>query len=101
MVQSCTFDQSTPQVVSFATLFGGILIDPACQDYVYLSNTSQGQIEVYSLQTLTLGTPIPVGAAPMGLDMTPDGTLLLHWPTAANTPGLRRRSRHSHRTSQD
>ena len=65
----------SPLLVPLAASFGGILVDPGCQ-YVYLTNTTQNRVEIYSLQTQTLETPIQVGAQPMGLDITPDGTLL-------------------------
>ena len=51
---------------------GDILIDDACE-YVYATNTSQNRIEVFSLLTRTLQTPIQVGSQPAGFDITPDG----------------------------
>ena len=66
---------ASPLVVPFASAIGGILVDPNCQ-YIYLTNTTLNRVEIFSLTTLSFETPIQVGAQPMGLDVTPDGTLL-------------------------
>ena len=54
---------------------GDIRIDDACQ-HVYAANPTLNRIEVYSLQSKTLLTPIAVGLAPQGFDITPDGTTM-------------------------
>ncbi len=72
---ACTFNSATPLFVPMATTFGGVLIDPGCQ-YVYLTNTSQNRVEVYSLQSQSFEAPIPVGLAPVGLDITSNGSQL-------------------------
>jgi hypothetical protein len=64
-----------PLVVPFANTIGGIAFDPGCQ-YLYITNESQNRVEIYSLQTLALESPILVGAQPGGLAVTADGTLL-------------------------
>ncbi len=74
LVSNCPVTAS-PVVVPFASSVGGILVDPNCQ-YIYLTNTTLNRLEIFSLTTLSFQTPIQVGAQPMGLDVTPDGTLL-------------------------
>ncbi len=44
--------------------------------HVYASSPGQNRIEVLSLETLSLETPIQVGSAPMGFDITPDGVTM-------------------------
>lgn len=44
---------------------------------VYLSNQTQGTVEVYDTVTKTLQTPIVVGSAPWGLDLTADHSKLV------------------------
>jgi DNA-binding beta-propeller fold protein YncE len=75
VAMACTFSPASPAVVALATTISGIVIDDACQ-YVYLTNTPQNRVEVYSLQTQSFEAPIAVGPAPIGLDLTPDGTTL-------------------------
>jgi YVTN family beta-propeller protein len=48
---------------------------PDCS-HLYASNPAANEIEVLSLDTMTLETAIPVGQGPRGLDITPDGTTL-------------------------
>jgi YVTN family beta-propeller protein len=74
LVSNCP-DTASPVLVPFASSVGGILVDPNCQ-YIYLTNTTLNRVEIFSLTTLSFETPIQVGAQPMGLDVTPDGTLL-------------------------
>ena len=71
---SCNYAGPSSLFVPFTTVTS-ILIDPSCQ-YVFTSNTTLNRIEVYSIQTQTFLAPIPVGASPKGMDVTPDGTLL-------------------------
>jgi hypothetical protein len=71
----CNLTFTSPLVVPITGLLGDVIIDDACE-YVYLTNTSQNRVEIFSLQTLTLQTPIQVGSQPVGLDITPDGTLM-------------------------
>src|SRR3972149_8929909 len=52
-----------------------LVIDETCK-YVYLTNGTLDQVEVFSLRTGTLEPPIPVGPMPWGLDLTPDGNTL-------------------------
>ena len=75
VVGACALPATSPVFVAMATTFGGVVIDEPCQ-YVYLTNTTQNRVEVYSLATGQLETPIQVGAQPRGLDITPDGALL-------------------------
>lgn len=68
----CLINFTSPQLVTVSGTLGDILIDDQCQ-HVYVANTSNNRIEVYSLQTGSLGTPISVGAQPTGIDTSPDG----------------------------
>ncbi|MDQ4131821.1 MAG: beta-propeller fold lactonase family protein [Actinomycetota bacterium] len=57
-------------------LFGAeVAIDPT-STYAYISNTGRNQVEVLRLADGTFESPILVGSQPMGLDVTPDGSLL-------------------------
>ena len=69
----CNLTFTSPLVVPTIGTPGDVIVDDACR-YVYLSNTSQNTVEVFSLQTLTRQTPIQVGSRPIGIDITPDGT---------------------------
>jgi hypothetical protein len=71
----CQLTMSSPLFVPLAATFGAVLIDDACK-YVYLTNKTANRVEVFSLETLALETPIPVGLQPHGLDLTPDGRFL-------------------------
>src|SRR5262245_48874610 len=72
---SCKLTFTSPLFVPMTGTLGDIIIDDGCH-YMYLTNTSQNRVEVFSLQTLTLQTPIQVGSQPVGLDITPNGSLL-------------------------
>jgi len=52
-----------------------LFFDNQCQ-YLYATNKTQNRIEVFSLQTRTLGTPITVGSQPTSIDASPDGQTL-------------------------
>ena len=71
----CTFSDLSPLFVPIPATLGGVLVDPGCQ-YVYLTNTLQNRVEIYSLQTQSFEAPITVGLSPVGLDVTPAGNLL-------------------------
>ena len=71
----CRLPSASTLTVQLAATLGGALIDAACQ-HVYVTNTSQNRVEVFSLASGTLEAPIPVGSRPVGLDVTPDGALL-------------------------
>jgi DNA-binding beta-propeller fold protein YncE len=65
-----------PEVVSVA----GSLYQTAFDQHrqlVYGSNTSANRIEVYSLSSHQLLAPFPVGTAPRGISLTPDGSQLV------------------------
>jgi YVTN family beta-propeller protein len=69
----------SPRVVSRVVAVSGaplasIVVSGA--DVAFASNPSQNEIEVLDLKTGTLGTAIPVGLHPQGLDLSPDGTTL-------------------------
>ena len=81
---TCTFSSASPLVVPMATTFGAVFIDPGCQ-YVYLTNSAQNRVEVYSLQTQSFEAPIPVGLSPMGMDVTSSGTLMYVANTGEHT----------------
>jgi hypothetical protein len=49
--------------------------DPA-RRVLYLSQPARSQVAVLSLATMTYGPPIPLPAAPAGLDLTPSGDTL-------------------------
>lgn len=71
----CTVQLVSPLVVPLGSVPGGVVIDHACK-HVYLTNSLQNRVEVFSLETMTLEEPIDVGAQPVGLDVTPDDSLL-------------------------
>jgi DNA-binding beta-propeller fold protein YncE len=71
----CSLTFASPLVTALAGTFGGVVIDDRCR-YVFLTNTDQNRVEVFSLATLTFEAPIQVGSMPVGLDITPDGSLL-------------------------
>ena len=71
----CTLTFPTPLYIPVTGTISGVVIDDSC-DYVYLTNTSLNRVEVFSLQTLSLQTPIQVGSQPVGIDLTPDGLLM-------------------------
>ena len=79
---ACTVQLASPLVVPLGSVPGGVVIDHACK-HVYLTNSLQNRVEVFSLETMTLEEPIDVGAQPVGLDVTPDDSLLY----AANSGG--------------
>jgi len=66
---------SSPLLVKVTGTLGGIAVNDSCT-HVFVTNTTFNRVEVYSLETLTLETPIQVGSQPAGLDFTPDGSLL-------------------------
>ena len=74
-VAPCTVQLASPLVVPLGSVPGGVVIDHACK-HVYLTNSLQNRVEVFSLETMTLEEPIDVGAQPVGLDVTPDDSLL-------------------------
>lgn len=59
-----------------------IQFDPAGL-HVYVSNQTMNQIEDYSIAAQSLQSPIAVGSAPAGFDITPDGKTMY----VANTGG--------------
>jgi YVTN family beta-propeller protein len=61
-----------------------VRIDASCT-HVYASNPARNEIEVYSIQTRTLGSPIAVGSGPRGFDITSDGTKMYVANSAANS----------------
>lgn len=73
----CTGGSGAPPagLVSIHGSLNQLVID-ACGARVYLSNTSQNQIEVFDVATGALGAPILVGSQPFGFDVTPDNTRL-------------------------
>jgi hypothetical protein len=71
----CSLTFASPLATAIAGTFGAVVIDDRCR-YVYLTNTSQNRVEVFSLSTLSFEAPIQVGSSPVGMDITPDGSLL-------------------------
>jgi YVTN family beta-propeller protein len=69
----CNLPFTSPVVVPINGTLGDAIVDDRCE-FVYFTNTTQNRVEVFSLQTFTLQTPIAVGSQPVGLDITPDGT---------------------------
>jgi DNA-binding beta-propeller fold protein YncE len=65
---ACTVQLASPLVVPLGSVPGGVVIDHACK-HVYLTNSLQNRVEVFSLETMTLEEPIDVGAQPIGLDV--------------------------------
>lgn len=62
-------------VGGISTWYSEVAIDPT-STYAYVSNTAYGRVEVLRLADGVLENPIPVGEQPLGLDLTPDGSLL-------------------------
>jgi YVTN family beta-propeller protein len=69
---ACTAAITSPIFVPVAGTLDDIRFDDSCQ-HVYASNKALSRIEVFSLQDLSLETPVDVGSAPRGFDITPDG----------------------------
>jgi YVTN family beta-propeller protein len=66
---------SEAKVFAVNGALGQIIYDRPRQR-LYATNFSNNRVEVFSLQSETFGTPIPVGKRPEGLALTPDGTML-------------------------
>jgi len=75
LAASCDVNLASSLFVPITGPLGGVVVDDSCE-HVYLTNTGLNRVEVFSLQTLTLQTPIQVGSSPAGLAITPDGSLL-------------------------
>jgi hypothetical protein len=71
----CSLTFPSPLHIPVTGTIVDVVIDEGC-DYVYLTNRTFNRVEVFSLATLSLLPPIQVGAQPVGLDLTPDGSLL-------------------------
>jgi hypothetical protein len=71
----CLASFTSPLAVPVSGTLTEVFIDDLCQ-HVYLTNSTTNQVEVFSLQTLTLDSPIQVGSLPTGLDASPSGKLL-------------------------
>ena len=71
----CTAQLASPMLVTLGTVPARAVFDATCE-HVYLTNSIQNRIEVFSLKTLTLEEPIQVGAQPVGLDVSLDGSRL-------------------------
>ncbi len=71
------FDLSAERLdVERLSMFGSeVAIDPT-SSYAYVSNTAYNRIEVLRLADRVFEDPIAVGAQPMGLDLSADGSLL-------------------------
>jgi YVTN family beta-propeller protein len=80
---NCRITFASPRFIPISGTPQEVLIDPKCQ-HVYITNTSVNRVEVVSLQTGRLAAPISVGSAPMGLDITPDGSKLYVATSGAN-----------------
>ncbi len=74
-VADCTVSLPSPFLVPVSGSLSEILIDQTCE-HVFVTNTSNNQVEVLSLQSGMLEAAIAVGSAPAGLAMTPDGGTL-------------------------
>ena len=68
------------------------------QSWVYVSNYLDGTVTPINTATNTAGTPIPVGANPYGIAMTPDGTTVYVANNGGNTVS-RDQHRHQHGTA--
>jgi YVTN family beta-propeller protein len=75
IVANCLTNFISPLVVPITGELREILIDDSCK-YVYVTNRSANRVEVFSLSTGALVTPITVGSQPSGLDTSPDGKTL-------------------------
>ena len=70
------FNYASEQVVSLNGTAWQLIHDASRQE-LYISNATANRVEVYSLTSHQLLTPIPVGKSPHGLALTPDGSLLV------------------------
>jgi DNA-binding beta-propeller fold protein YncE len=62
-------------VASSASTFADVVINPSSTT-AYLTVTAKNEVAVLNLLTGTYFKPIPVGSAPKGIDITPDGKTL-------------------------
>lgn len=69
---------SAPAVPSLVRVCGAPLTDVVvdARGNAYVTNRERNQVEVVSLASRTLGTPIPVGSQPRELDISADGNTL-------------------------
>src|SRR4051812_40219883 len=74
-ITPCVAQFASPVVVPIGGALGGVVVDDVCK-HVYVTNTTQNRVEVFSLEAMTLEAAIPVGSQPVGLDITPDGKTL-------------------------
>ena len=72
---SCQLNLPPTTFVEITGTVGDVVVDSACQ-FVYATNTDHNRVEVISLETATLQSPIQVGSKPVGLDISPDGQAL-------------------------
>jgi len=72
---NCLTNFTSPLVIPIVGELRDVLIDDSCK-YVYVTNKSENRVEVFSLRTGKLVTPIAVGSQPSGLDTSPDGKTL-------------------------
>jgi DNA-binding beta-propeller fold protein YncE len=63
------------QVFPLAGTTNQIIYDQG-RDRLYVTNTSQNAVDVFSLASMSFLTPIPVGAGPTGIALSPDGAKL-------------------------
>lgn len=70
------FNYVAEQIVPVTGTPWQLVVDPGRQQ-LYISNASENRVEIYSLTSQKLLDPIPVGNAPHGMALTPDGSLLV------------------------
>lgn len=63
------------QIFPVAGALNQILYDQSRQE-LFISNTDHNRIEVFSLASMSFLTPIPAGALPLGIALTPDASKL-------------------------
>ena len=71
----CLIAFKSPQFIPITGGPAQVVIDDRCE-HAFVTNRTANEIEVISLANGTLGTPIAVGSAPTGLDLSPDGSTL-------------------------
>jgi DNA-binding beta-propeller fold protein YncE len=76
LTMSLAFNYVDEQVVPVSGTPWQLVHDQGRQQ-LYISNATANRVEVYSLTSHRLLTPLPAGNSPHGLALTPDGSLLV------------------------
>jgi len=71
----CAANFGSPRFVPVDGRLSDVVVDDVC-GFAYFTNQTLNRVEVFSLRTGVLESPIPVGMSPSSLDITPDGNAL-------------------------